>query len=107
MSAQVSTASDSQVTKDRHFDPKGKMPSPFTVELQNGLRKPLPFQDERDFEESKKGFIAAPPYKQIMVNLFTPDNGEKFVVEMGNFTLTNCRSTLRVLLSIGMAVQRF
>ena len=50
---------------DQHFHPKGKMPSKFTVELQNGLRKSLPFEDKRDFEEAKKGFIAAPPYKQI------------------------------------------
>jgi alkyl sulfatase BDS1-like metallo-beta-lactamase superfamily hydrolase len=50
----------------KHFDPKGKMPSKFTIELQNGLRKSLPFEDKRDFEEAKKGFIAAPPYKQIM-----------------------------------------
>ena len=56
------------VTADptKHFDSKGKMPSEFTVELQNGLRKSLPFEDKRDFEEAKKGFIAAPPYKQIM-----------------------------------------
>ncbi len=55
------------VTADpsKHFDPKGKMSSKFTVELQNGLRKSLPFEDKRDFEETKKGFIAAPPYKQI------------------------------------------
>src|SRR3954454_9787068 len=50
----------------KHFDPKGKPPSKFTIELQNGLRKTLPFEDKRDFEEAKKGFIAAPPYKQIM-----------------------------------------
>ena len=50
----------------KHFDPKGKVPSKFTVELQNGLRKSLPFEDKRDFEEAKKGFIAAPIYKQIM-----------------------------------------
>jgi len=50
----------------QHFHPKGKMPSKFTVELQNGLRKSLPFEDKRDFEEQKKGFIAAPDYKQIM-----------------------------------------
>jgi alkyl sulfatase BDS1-like metallo-beta-lactamase superfamily hydrolase len=49
----------------KHFDPKGKMPSEFTIELQNGLRKSLPFEDKRDFEEAKKGFIAAPKYKQI------------------------------------------
>jgi alkyl sulfatase BDS1-like metallo-beta-lactamase superfamily hydrolase len=30
------------------------------------VRASLPFQDRRDFEEAKKGFIAAPPYKQIM-----------------------------------------
>ncbi|MGY6277000.1 alkyl/aryl-sulfatase [Methylomonas sp. MgM2] len=48
-----------------HFDPKGKAPSKFTVELQNGLRKNLPFDDKRDFEEAKRGFIAAPDYKQI------------------------------------------
>ena len=50
----------------KHFDPKGKMPSEFTIELQNGLRKSLPFEDKRDFDEAKKGFIAAPDYKQIM-----------------------------------------
>jgi len=50
----------------QHFHPKGKMPSRFTVELQNGLRKSLPFEDKRDFEEAKRGFIAAPAYRQIM-----------------------------------------
>lgn len=50
----------------KHFDPKGKMPSKFTIELQNGWRKSLPFEDKRDFHEAKKGFIAAPEYKQIM-----------------------------------------
>jgi alkyl sulfatase BDS1-like metallo-beta-lactamase superfamily hydrolase len=52
--------------QEKHFHPKGKMPSKFTVELQNGLRKSLPFNDKRDFEENKRGFIAAPEYKQIM-----------------------------------------
>ena len=50
----------------KHFDAKGKMPSKYTIELQKGLRASLPFDDKRDFEEAKKGFIAAPPYKQIM-----------------------------------------
>jgi len=57
-----------EFAQDKHFDPKGKMPSKFTVELQNGLRKTLPFEDKRDFEENKKGFIAAPGYKQIMAD---------------------------------------
>jgi len=55
------------VTADpsKHFDSKGKMPSKYTVELQKGLRATLPFADKRDAEEAKKGFIAAPDYKQI------------------------------------------
>lgn len=50
----------------KHFDAKGKLPSPYTIELQKALRKSLPFEDKRDFEEAQKGFIAAPAYKQIM-----------------------------------------
>ena len=50
----------------QHFHPKGKLPSKFTIELQKGLRATLPFEDQRDFEEAKRGFVAAPPYKQIM-----------------------------------------
>ena len=57
--------------QEKHFHPKGKMPSKFTVELQNGLRKSLPFDDKRDFEENKRGFIAAPEYKQIMARTLT------------------------------------
>lgn len=57
---------DPGAMEGKHFDPKGKMPSKFTIELQNGLRKSLPFEDKVDFEEAKKGFIASPHYKQIM-----------------------------------------
>ena len=48
-----------------HFHPKGKAPTEFTVAKQQQLREALPFSDQRDFEEHKKGFIAAPDYKQI------------------------------------------
>jgi len=58
--------SDPGAMEGKHFAPKGKLPSKFTIELQNGLRKSLPFDDKRDFEEAKKGFIAAPTFKQIM-----------------------------------------
>jgi alkyl sulfatase BDS1-like metallo-beta-lactamase superfamily hydrolase len=51
--------------QEQHFNPKGKLPSRYTIEKQNNLRQTLPFEDERDFEEQKRGFIAAPPYKQI------------------------------------------
>ena len=48
-----------------HFHPKGKPPSKYTVEQRQALRASLPFEDQRDFEESKRGFVAAPSYKQI------------------------------------------
>jgi len=57
---------DPGAMEGKHFHPKGKPPSKFTLELQNGRRATLPFEDERDFEEAKRGFIAAPPYKQIV-----------------------------------------
>jgi hypothetical protein len=37
----------------RHFDPKGKPPSKFTIELQSGLRRTLPFEDKLDFESQR------------------------------------------------------
>ncbi|MGA0844791.1 MAG: alkyl/aryl-sulfatase [Arenicellales bacterium] len=50
----------------QHFDAKGKPPSPFTAAFQEKMRQTLPFEDERDFEEAKRGFIVAPDYTQIM-----------------------------------------
>ncbi len=43
-----------------HFHPKGKPPSKHTIKKFEEARKTLPFADKRDFEEEKKGFIAAP-----------------------------------------------
>ena len=48
-----------------HFHPKGKMPSEHTLKVLEAARKELPFSDKRDFEEEKKGFIAAPDFWQI------------------------------------------
>jgi alkyl sulfatase BDS1-like metallo-beta-lactamase superfamily hydrolase len=59
---------DPGAMEGKHFDPQSKMPSKFTIELRNGLKATLPFEDKRDFEEAKKGFIAEPPYKQIMAD---------------------------------------
>jgi alkyl sulfatase BDS1-like metallo-beta-lactamase superfamily hydrolase len=64
----VSEVADPGAMQGKHFDFKGEMPSSYTVELQNGLRKTLPFEDKRDFEESQKGFIAVPAYKTIMAD---------------------------------------
>ncbi|MCC6608917.1 MAG: MBL fold metallo-hydrolase [Burkholderiales bacterium] len=52
----------------QHFDAKGSLPSTFTIELRKGVSATLPFEDQRDFDEAKKGFIAEPPYKKIMAD---------------------------------------
>ncbi len=52
----------------KHFDPKGNLPSKFTIELRKGISATLPFEDKRDFDEAKKGFIAEPPFLKIMAD---------------------------------------
>ena len=52
----------------QHFDPKGKVPSQYTIEAQQQQRKILPLADKRDFEEARHGFIAAPSYRKIMAD---------------------------------------
>jgi len=49
-----------------HFNDKGSGPSRFTAALQQQLRDDLPFEDQRDFEESRRGFIAEPDSRQII-----------------------------------------
>ena len=51
-----------------HFHPAGKMPSKFTLEIREGLKATLPFDDARDFEENRRGFIAAPKFRTIMAD---------------------------------------
>ena len=48
-----------------HFNSSGNTASARTAQLQQELRSSLPFEDERDFGESRRGFIAAPDYRQI------------------------------------------
>jgi len=54
-----------------HFDKKGLDPSSFTVAKWEELKSTLPFDDKRDFEEAKKGFIAEPSYRKIMAETGT------------------------------------
>lgn len=48
-----------------HFHPEGKPPSAHTRAAQDAVRATLPFEDTRDFEEHRRGFVAAPDYRQI------------------------------------------
>ncbi|MEY4485011.1 MAG: hypothetical protein RL693_2463, partial [Verrucomicrobiota bacterium] len=51
-----------------HFHPKGKAPSKFTVDLLTKAKTTLPFADQRDFEEQKKGLIAPMTEMKIMAD---------------------------------------
>ena len=51
-----------------HFHPMGKGPSDATRAAQAAERNSLPFNDTRDLDEAKRGFIAAPAYRQIMAD---------------------------------------
>lgn len=48
-----------------HFHPKGKAPSKHTLDVLKRARGGLPFADQRDFEEQKRGLIA--PMKDLKI----------------------------------------
>ena len=52
----------------RHFHPKGKPPSEFTVQKLKEAKAGLPFADTRDIEEREKGFIAPMEQMKIMAD---------------------------------------
>ena len=88
ISTAFATGGGEVITSDpsKHFDEKGKLPSKYTIDVQEGLRKSLPFDDKRDFEEAKRGFIAAPDYKQIMAeagNVAWDMGSYEFLLEEG------------------------
>ncbi len=58
----------SATAQTEHFHPKGKPPSKHTIAVLEKAQTALPFGDKRDFDEEKKGFIAAPESKKIMAN---------------------------------------
>ena len=60
-------------------DASVKPPSSHTIALQQAARKTLPFDDRRDFDEHRRGLIAAPPYRRI-----TDDAGE-LVWDIGQY----------------------
>jgi len=68
MAVTVGCEKPAKAPNGQHFDPKGKPPSEYTIAVIEQARKTLPFSDTRDFEEQKKGFIAAPDYLKIMAD---------------------------------------
>lgn len=51
-----------------HFHPLGTPASSTTAAAAAAVRSSLPFEDTRDFEESSRGFLAAPAYRQILAD---------------------------------------
>jgi len=51
-----------------HFHLKGKAPSKFTLEVLQQAKATLPFADNRDFEEQKRGLIASMKDLKIMAD---------------------------------------
>ena len=66
--AAVAAMAMSASAQTDHFHPKGKAPSEHTKRVLEEARATLPFSDKRDFEEYKKGFIAAPESRKIMAD---------------------------------------
>ena len=58
--AQVAT-----VPLKEHFHPKGKAPSKYTLDVLKQARTGLPFADQRDLDEQKRGLIA--PMKDLKI----------------------------------------
>ncbi|MCH9653275.1 MAG: MBL fold metallo-hydrolase [Planctomycetes bacterium] len=84
----LSFASISQAEEIKHFDKKGKPPSRHTIALHKEIQKSLPFNDRRDFEEFKRGFIAAPDYTQIKA-----DDGQ-VAWDMGRYNFLNKKDAI-------------
>jgi alkyl sulfatase BDS1-like metallo-beta-lactamase superfamily hydrolase len=56
------------IAQTEHFHPKGKPPSEHTLKVLKEASATLPFSDTRDFDEEKRGFIAAPDSWTIMAD---------------------------------------
>lgn len=59
---------DPNAAKALHFHPLGQPASASTIALRDQEKAGLPFADERDFAEAKRGFLKTPPYKKIMAD---------------------------------------
>jgi alkyl sulfatase BDS1-like metallo-beta-lactamase superfamily hydrolase len=51
-----------------HFSPNGKPPSKFTLDILRQARETLPFADQQDFEEQRRGLLAPMPELKIMAD---------------------------------------
>ncbi|MFO7589959.1 MAG: alkyl sulfatase dimerization domain-containing protein [Acidimicrobiia bacterium] len=62
-----------------HFHPLGQLPSQHTAAAHGAALAALPFEDERDFDEARRGLVAAPSERRIVA-----DDG-KVVWDIGSY----------------------
>lgn len=67
-SAQTNPLLDPNAASGAHFHPQGKPPSAATLQYRDSVKAGLPFEDERDFEEHRHGFLKTPPFTKIMAD---------------------------------------
>ena len=70
---------DPGAMEGKHFHPKGKMPSKYTIEALKHQLEIRPLTDKKDFKETDKGFIDKPDFKQI------PKDGGGLSWDLGKF----------------------
>lgn len=66
--APVNPLRDPNAFENRHFHPDGKPPSTATLALRERLAAALPFADERDLAEAKRGLIAPLPSNTVLAD---------------------------------------
>jgi alkyl sulfatase BDS1-like metallo-beta-lactamase superfamily hydrolase len=64
----LAVSSCTQGDTELQFTPESKPASLHTKRIIEELRSSLPFSDERDFEEQRRGFLVAPDYTEIMAD---------------------------------------
>ena len=82
---------------DKHFDQLGKPPSEHTLKAIEKDSAGLPFDDTRDFDEAKKGFIAEPDSWKVL----GPDGNVVWDLRRYNFFRTD-----KNFLSVHPSLQR-
>ena len=78
-----------------HYHPKGKAPTEHTIKILEAAKADLPFEDTRDFDEAKKGFIAGPLSPKIMADAghVAWDYDAADLTAMGNLTASTSLSS--------------
>ncbi len=68
LAADGADGNTAKVDPSQHFHPLGKPPSEHTLKILEEARRTMPFDDTRDFDEARKGFIAPLQTRIVMAD---------------------------------------